>query len=512
MPKKTLLIDRYSFVGPTPPVKELLDIMGNNGKYQAWLDRRYNMKQRNLLKRVFLPCLSGEDGDFIRVYDVHGRSFRAPVASEVLIPDMFRTVTQALQLPESHLITQVNGGGHQAGSFAINALVSQDILGDIPMESQKVFVDSALGGAFRHSLSLSQVRTTLEKFLPPTFRTDDAKRQLVTDLVDGMFPTAEQLERAGIRYFCGTANETSTAHQYSEADFAQLRAWKQKDPDNRFILLDITSAIGAVPLSQYWDIIDVAFFPPQKALKAPAETGFVVFGPHAIAHIKHAPSVRQDCPNDKPIPLDEVSGFRSIAEKYFYNPKCDRNPVQVINSINLRKICDTTLCTDYYIRKGGEEASVQQGEACYQTLKQWMDQHKGKFDFFVADEANRSRSVAGIIVKDPRFSGLRDAEQRSLFMQRFHDYIGDKVVRFDGGKVLKPCHHLYDIKSFPATPLSDKQTQRLEEETGSQEFHMIRFWLNMKPALLEQKLQAISRAYEVIMQETLREGPARVYR
>jgi phosphoserine aminotransferase len=490
--------DPYFFVGPTPMSEELYKQLFNEEALNAWVEKRYGKTLRDLTQRSFRSEVAVLEGG--------------------IIPEMYRAVHQALQLTNQHVLTQVNGGGHQAGVTIIDNMIGIDPNAE---GNQNVFVDSARGGAFRHGLTERQVKKAIKrsyeaqmksgisratdaenwdevKRLNEALRNKEYKNHLVNHGNGRTLPTAEELEAAGVKYFFGTANETSTADAYSEKDWEQLRTWKEKDPQNRFIVLDITSAIGAVPLSKYWDIIDAAFFPPQKALHAPSETGFIVMSENAIAHMESDKVPGLSIPEhifDKNRGAGANEKPRLLKRTHMFEPQNPRKPVQVFNSINLSKFAQTTIATEDYIQHGGEAASLENGAQCYGILENWIAERPDRFAMYT-DTENRSLSVGLIDIIDHHFLRLAPAQQDAV-LKKFHDMMGDQ-----GADALNVA---YDIKTFPTTPLPNHRKGQREDDKQ----RGIRFWLNVEPEKLATMLQWIEPVYMRALGAVLKEELAR---
>ena len=476
--------DPYFFVGPPPPDPVLHERLHNSELFADFLTTRYG------ITRAEAP---------------YYRSFRSEDATQKIISGMFHSVATALELPNTHRLTQVNGGGHQAAEEVIKQILVLDV--SKSLETQRVFVDSALGGAFRTDLTLAEVKAITKRYIPEK---EQRQHQIVTSGNGINVPTPDELEAAGVKFFFGTANETSTAQGYSDEDLARIREWKRRGAkgETRLCILDITSAIGAAPLSKNWDIIDAAFFPPQKAFKAPAETGFIVFSEEAIKWMesvkpKHLEVIDQKL-FIKPSAEAALAGKkRQLNETYFYDPAHSWRSIQVLNSINLDKFIKTTIACERYTELGKEEKSIERGQLCLKKVTQWIKSHPG-FDFFIENPENRSLSVGIIDITNTLFKNL-SPELQDKTLARFHAMMGDQGVALPSGEVFHPEHVAYDIKTFPATPLPKNKI-----EAGQEKIRAIRFWLNVDPEKLQALLDWIEPVLAQALQSTLKEELTRV--
>lgn len=471
----------YFFVGPTPLTPELYKRLTDPKEFEAFLKKKYKLE-------------TYPEG--LTIDDILQRSFRSELAVGGVIKETFKSTAEAIGLPKGHKLGQVNGGGHQAATVLFKNL----LVVDPKKDNQDIYVDNELGGAFRDHLSFRQLKKTLKHYLEKLAY----KQHIVTDTRDEgrELPTAEELEKKNIKFFFGTANETSTAHSYSDKDWEELRKWKEKDPENRFIILDITSAVGASDLSKHWDIIDAAFFPPQKAIGAPAETGFIVLGPHAVKFMESVKPVGLDVTDQLFNKTKDPNKPRALREELFFDPNSPERPISVINSVNLKKYVETTICADYYNERGGEKGAIERGTKNLETIEKWMENFKKTnqtpvFDYFIHEKEHRSKSVGLIDITDPRFRKLSpDAQDRCL--QLFHNLIGDQGIKLPEEE-MSPLNVAYDIKTFPKTPLPSYKQKEIDKIRG------IRFWLNIEPEKLESLLQWIEPVYNQALKITLNE-------
>ena len=495
--------DPYFFVGPTPPDPDLVKQMDLAVTGQDFLDKHVN-------PRVKDPT------DYLTLEAVNSNSFRAKGFTQGLIPAVFANIAESIKLPKTHMITQVNGGGHQAGVATINHMV---VLDPAKLDQQRVYVDVENGGAFRKNLATAQALKTVKRYFNE--RDFDSKTaykaayraqiKTASDNTDSL-PLNEFLEQQGVGTYIATINETSTGHTYSPEDFKIIREWKAThkagEPRRQFIV-DATSFIGAAEIP--WDIIDGMYFPPQKAIKAPAETGFIVFSKEFIAQMEEE--------KPKGLNVAETNLFRKASieekqadkrrvlnDKHFFDPSHPEREMQVINSISGEKWLKTAIAAQHYLTKGGDEASISQGDAAYKGYDEWMLTQEEKFEHFTKKEENRSHSVAVIDIVDPRFTQL-SPELQDRTLENFHALMDNKKVTSTTGKVVQPHNIAKSIKTFPGTPLPIERVGMGKDD----KMRGIRFWLNSDPETKVKPLLAwIEPVFSQALQITLEEELSRV--
>jgi hypothetical protein len=194
-----------------------------------------------------------------------GRSMHRGYPADKVLLDMMREIHRYFEFPKSNKMAVGLGGGHSGFTVCLVHMMNAND------ESQHLFVDTPApeseaamtGGFFRQSWGSQLIE--LQRYAAK----GDENRIHFTD-AEGTIPSADELEKMGIKVFVGVGHETTGATTYTDTDIANLLEWIDRNPDEHHAVIDATSMLGAMPWSQETVRAVVSkccmFMPFQKAI------------------------------------------------------------------------------------------------------------------------------------------------------------------------------------------------------------------------------------------------------
>ena len=221
-------------------------------EFEAWLEANYP-KVDDTGKRIG-PVTVGE---------LDRCMHRGHPADKVVV-DMMREIHRYFGFPKQNVMAVGLGGGHSGFTVAVLHLMSSSSACHVFVDTPKPeTVAAQQGGAFRQSWGVQLLE--LQKF---TKNGDEGRVHFSGG--EGQIPTPEEMLGMGIKLFVGVGHETTGATTYNEQDIRNLLAWIAQNPSEHHAVIDVTSALGAMPWSE--DLVAQVmskcclFMPFQKAI------------------------------------------------------------------------------------------------------------------------------------------------------------------------------------------------------------------------------------------------------
>jgi phosphoserine aminotransferase len=186
---------------------------------------------------------------------------------------------------------------------------------------------------------------------------------------------------------------------------------------------DATSALFAQKLD--WEKLDITTYSWQKLLGGEAAHGMLILGPRAVERLETYK------PN-RPLPkLFRMTKNGKLIENLFKG--------ETINTPSMLCVEDYLVALDWVRALGGLEGMMQRADDNQAAVHSWIDRTDW-LDYLAKDPAQRTNSGICVLITEPRFAALDEAEQRKV--------IGDMV------KLLEDEKAAFDIAGYRTAPPS----------------------------------------------------------
>ena len=430
-------------VGPiTDLTTDEVDSRRTRFAFDRWLEENYRKLDDN-----------GNDVGAFTTAEI-GRSMHRGYPADKILLDMMRAIHSYFGFPKSNKLAVGLGGGHSGFTVCVLHLLSAKD------ETQHVFVDTPApesdaakaGGFFRQSWGAQLVE--MHRYA----RGGDESRIHFAD-AEGTIPSADALEKMGIKIFVGVGHETTGATTYTEEDIKGLLAWIDRDPDNHHAVIDATSMLGAMP----WSAETVAqatakccfFMPFQKAIGG--VSGYLVasFTPQALALVdrnQKDPSwaiprqLKISVPVDPKRPL---SGEQTTGLGPIYDPEADKMLGGIINTYSALAFAETTFGLMRTSKIVGDVAEMNKRSVeNRRAINEWVAK-SDLIDFGVADESRRGAAVTLLKVIDP---DVTDPDLHSEIIARSKQLLGYEGLTHPNGDYEPGLDVARYVNAFPGTP------------------------------------------------------------
>ena len=199
-------------------------------EFEAWLEKNY--RKLDDKGRDLGPFTAAEIG----------RSMHRGYPADKILADMMREIHRYFEFPKTNKMAVGLGGGHSGFTVCLMHMMnafdaSQHVFVDTPEPESEV---AKSGGFFRQSWGAQIIE--MQRYA----KGGDEKRIHFAS-VEGTIPTADQLEKMGIKIFVGVGHETTGATTYAVADISNLLDWIERNSTEHHAILDSTSMLGAMP-------------------------------------------------------------------------------------------------------------------------------------------------------------------------------------------------------------------------------------------------------------------------
>ncbi len=383
-----------------------------------------------------------------------GRSMHRGYPADKFLLDMMREIHRYFEFPKSNRMAVGLGGGHSG--FTVCALhfltvndPTQHIYVDTPAPESDLAKSS---GFFRQSWGAQIVE--MMRFAR---NGDEARLHFASS--EGAIPTADTLERMGVKVFFGVGHETTGATTYSRADIETLLDWIDRNPAEHHAILDATSMLGAMPWGSELVRQVMAkcclFMPFQKAIGGISGYFLVSFTPQALSLVEDNqknPSwaiprqLKLAAPVDPKMPL---SGERTVNLGPFYDPEQGKMVGGVINTFSTLAFAETTFGLLRVERMIGPVSEMnRRSELNRAALDEWMSNSQ-LFQLGVSDREHRGAAVTLIKVAD---QSVTDPAIHARIIARSKQLLAYDGITHPNGLHEQGLDVARYINAFPGTP------------------------------------------------------------
>ncbi len=210
-----------------------------------------------------------------------GRGMHRGYPADKVLNDMMRELHRYFGFSKQNQLAVGLGGGHSGFTAAALHLMNannaeQNIFVDTPEPESE---EGMQGGFFRQSWATQL--TELQRYA-----SNGDENRISFASGEGSIPSAESLQKKGIRLFFGVGHETTGATTYTEQEICNLLDWIDINPAEHHAVIDATSMLGAMPWSQ--EVVTKMmhkcnmFMPFQKAIGGISGYFVISLTPHAI--------------------------------------------------------------------------------------------------------------------------------------------------------------------------------------------------------------------------------------
>lgn len=411
-------------------------------QFEHWLEQNY----RKLDDR-------GRDIGCFTASEI-GRSMHRGYPADKFLLDMMREIHRYFEFPKSNRLAVGLGGGHSGFTVcALHFLTTND-------PSQHVYIDTPApetelakaSGFFRQSWGAQIIEMMRYARNGDESRIHFAK-------AEGAIPSADTLERMGIKVFLGVGHETTGATTYSMADIGHLIDWIDRNPAEHHAVLDATSMLGAMPWGD--DVVAQVmskcnlFMPLQKAIGGVSGYFLASLTPPAMALIEEnqrKPSwaiprqLKLAAPVDPKMPL---SGDRTVNLGPIYDPQDNKMVGGVINTFSTLAFAETTFGLLRVERKIGSVKEMnRRSELNRAALNEWMN-NSNLFELGVSSPEHRGAAVTLIKVTDDL---VKDPALHARIISRSKQLLSYDGITHPNGVHEEGLDVARYINAFPGTP------------------------------------------------------------
>ncbi len=488
-PKRTS--NQFFGVGPiTDATSDEVNARLLRYEFEAWLEKNY--RKLDDKGRDLGPFTVGEIG----------RSMHRGYPADKFLLDMMREIHRYFEFPKANKMAVGLGGGHSGFTVCLMHMMNafdtaQHVFVDTPEPESDV---AKSGGFFRQSWGAQIIE--LQRYA----RHGDEKRIHFAS-EEGTIPTADQLEKLGIKIFVGVGHETTGATTYTGTDISNLLDWIERNPAEHHAILDSTSMLGAMP----WGEAIVRrvmnecclFTPFQKAIGGISGYYIASFTPAALALIEanqKTPSwaiprqLKLAAPLDAKRPL---SGERSVSVGPIYDPAADKMVGGVINTYSTLAFAETTFGLLRSERRLGSVTDLnRRSMANRAAINEWIAAHP-MLELGVADPERRGIAVTLLRVKDPE---ITDPALHARIIARSKQILGYEGLTHPDGTHEPGLDVARYVNAFPGTP-GDYRAWiggiRAPEDVTALLDNLHYAYLRAKVLVLEEELAALGEKFAV---------------
>lgn len=411
-------------------------------EFDSWLEKNY----RKLDDR-------GADLGPFTTAEV-GRSMHRGYPADKFLTDMMRKIHRYFEFPKANKMAVGLGGGHSGFTVCALHLVTASDPG------QHVYVDTLrpeseaakAGGFFRQSWGAQLIE--MHRYA----RNGDESRIHFAE-EEGAIPSADALEKMGVKLFIGVGHETTGATTYAAQDIANLLEWLDRNPAEHHAVLDATSMLGAMPWGEEAVKSVIAkcclFMPFQKAIGGISGYFVVSFTPQALDLVERnqkSPSwaiprqLKIVAPVDPKRPL---TGERTVNVGPIYDPAQDKMLGGVINTYSTLAFAETTFgLLRSEKRLGSVQDLYKRSVRNRAAVNQWVASHP-LFELGVADPERRGAAVTLLRIRD---ADITDAAIHARIIARSKQILAYEGITHPNGEHERGLDVARYVNAFPGTP------------------------------------------------------------
>ena len=436
-------INPFFGVGPiTDMARDEADSRQMRFEFEHWLEQNY----RKLDDK-------GRDIGAFTVAEISRSMHRGYPADKFLL-DMMREIHRYFEFPKQNRLAVGLGGGHSGFTVcALHFLTVNDPAQHVYVDTPAPESDAAkASGFFRQSWGAQIIEMM-------RYAKNGDEKRIHFAKGEGAIPSAETLERMGIKVFFGVGHETTGATTYSKSEIQSLLDWIDQNPAEHHAVLDATSMLGAMPWGE--EIVAQVmskcclFMPFQKAIGGISGYFLVSFTPRALALVEEnqkKPSwaiprqLKLAAPVDPKMPL---TGERTVKLGPIYDPEENRMVGGVINTFSTLAFAETTFGLLRVEKKIGPVAEMnRRSERNRAALNEWMSNSK-LLELGVTNPENRGAAVTLIKVNDPM---VKDAAIHARIIARSKQLLSYEGITHPNGVHEQGLDAARYVNAFPGTP------------------------------------------------------------
>ena len=410
-------------------------------EFEAWLEKNYQKLDDQGQKTG--PVTTGE----------LDRCMHRGYPADKVVLDMMREIHNYFEFPKQNKMAVGLGGGHSGFTVAVLHLMNTDIGFNVFVDTPRPESEAAKhGGAFRQSWGVQLIE--LQKYAE-----NGDESRIHFNSTEGHIPSADELQKLGIKLFVGVGHETTGATTYAEEDVRNLLEWIALDPINHHAVIDATSTLGAMPWAE--DIVQQVvakcslFMPFQKAIGGTAGYFIVSFTPQALDLVEknvNNPAwaiprqLKLALPADGQLP---ISGKRSLAAGPFYDPAKEQMIGGIINTFSTIAFAETTFGLLSSEKKVGSVRDLNKRSIANRAeVERWVAEHP-LFALGVEDSSRRGAAVTLLKVND---ADINDAGLHASIIAKAKQLLGFEGLTHPNGDYERGLDVARYVNPFPGTP------------------------------------------------------------
>ncbi|MDG1487398.1 MAG: NAD(P)-dependent oxidoreductase, partial [SAR324 cluster bacterium] len=410
-------------------------------EFEAWLEKNYQKLDDQGQK--IGPVTTGE----------LDRCMHRGYPADKVVLDMMREIHNYFEFPKQNKMAVGLGGGHSGFTVAVLHLMNTDIGFNVFVDTPRPESEAAKhGGAFRQSWGVQLIE--LQKYAE-----NGDESRIHFNSTEGHIPSADELQKLGIKLFVGVGHETTGATTYAEEDVRNLLEWIALDPVNHHAVIDATSTLGAMPWAE--DIVQQVvakcslFMPFQKAIGGTAGYFIVSFTPQALDLVEknvNNPAwaiprqLKLALPADGQLP---ISGKKSLAAGPFYDPAKDQMIGGIINTFSTIAFAETTFGLLSSEKKVGSVRDLNKRSIANRAeVERWVAEHP-LFALGVEDSSRRGAAVTLLKVND---ADINDAGLHASIIAKAKQLLGFEGLTHPNGDYERGLDVARYVNTFPGTP------------------------------------------------------------
>ena len=410
-------------------------------EFEAWLEKNYQKLDDQGQKTG--PVTTGE----------LDRCMHRGYPADKVVLDMMREIHNYFEFPKQNKMAVGLGGGHSGFTVAVLHLMNTDIGFNVFVDTPRPESEAAKhGGAFRQSWGVQLIE--LQKYAE-----NGDESRIHFNSTEGHIPSADELQKLGIKLFVGVGHETTGATTYAEEDVRNLLEWIALDPVNHHAVIDATSTLGAMPWAE--DIVQQVvakcslFMPFQKAIGGTAGYFIVSFTPQALDLVEknvNNPAwaiprqLKLALPADGQLP---ISGKRSLAAGPFYDPAKEQMIGGIINTFSTIAFAETTFGLLSSEKKVGSVRDLNKRSIANRAeVERWVAEHP-LFALGVEDSSRRGAAVTLLKVND---ADINDAGLHASIIAKAKQLLGFEGLTHPNGDYERGLDVARYVNTFPGTP------------------------------------------------------------
>ncbi|GLS17148.1 phosphoglycerate dehydrogenase [Labrys miyagiensis] len=450
-----------------------------------------------------------------------GRSMHRGYPADKFLLDMMREIHRYFEFPKANKMAVGLGGGHSGFTVcALHLVTARDPAQHVYVDTLRPESEAAkAGGFFRQSWGAQLIE--MHRY---AHQGDESRIHFAEE--EGAIPSADTLEKMGVKLFIGVGHETTGATTYTAEDIANLLEWLDRNPAEHHAVLDATSMLGAMP----WGTEAVnnviakccMFMPFQKAIGGISGYFVVSFTPQALGLVeKNQKSPSWAIPRQLKIvaPVDPkrpLTGERTVNVGPIYDPAQDKMLGGVINTYSTLAFAETTFGLLRSEKRLGSVSDLYQRSVRNRAaVNDWVAKHP-LFELGVVDPERRGAAVTLLRIKD---ADITDPAIHARIIARSKQVLAYEGVTHPNGEHERGLDVARYVNAFPGTP-GDYRAWiggiRPAEDIDALLDNLQYAYLRAKIVVLEEELAKLGETFAVSNsaggERVRRDDPGRAYK